>query len=382
MRGTHGAPSLHPVESSEDIAPRMTHRTSSVVRGRVAIVILNWNGSADTIECLESVFRLEHPDYRVVVCDNGSTDGSLGHLKSWAEGRLDPWTAPNNPLRSRSYPPVPKPIPYLQYDRIEAERGEVSDAREIPLVLIDNGTNLGFAGGNNVALRYLLARGDAEYVWLLNNDTVVAPAALTHLASRIGRHPGAGLCGSTLLYYHSPGTVQALGGATYNKWLGSAQQIHQFSPWRGPEQVDERAVERQLFGIQGASVLVTREFLERVGLLAEEYFLYFEEQDWAVRARRSGFQLVFSAASVVHHKEGASTGGSSRAPMEKSRLSDYHLIRSRLLFTRKFYPYALPSVYIGLVGTIFNRIRRRQRDRIPMLISLSLRALRSGGAGR
>lgn len=339
------------------------------------VVILNWNGWADTIECLESVFRSEYPALQVVVCDNGSTDGSLERIREWAEGKLDVMVPGEHPLRGFSFPPVPKPIAHVEYDRATAERGRGSQARgEPPLVLIRTGANLGYAGGNNVGMRYALARADVEHIWLLNNDTVVAPDALSRLVERLAAVPRAGMCGSTLRYYDAPAAVQTLGGFSYNRWLGTSRPLRP----DGRRRLDARAIERRLFGIQGASVLVTRTFLERVGLLAEEYFLYFEEQDWAVRARRAGCALAFAAASVVYHKEGSATGGRSRATKAKSTLSDYHLIRSRLLFTRKFYPYALPSVYFGLLGTAVNRIRRRQWNRIPMLVSVSLRALRSG----
>lgn len=125
---------------------------------KVYVIILNWNGWEDTIECLESVFRNIYPSYTVIVCDNGSHDGSLERIKLWAEGKLDVLVPSHNPLRPLSYPPVIKPIPYIEYYREDAEKGGINDGK-IPLVLIQTGGNLGFAGGNNVGLRYILARG-------------------------------------------------------------------------------------------------------------------------------------------------------------------------------------------------------------------------------
>ena len=90
---------------------------------KIAIIILNWNGWKDTIECLESVFRIDYPNYQVIVVDNNSPNNSMEYIKAWAEGNLDVWTKPDNPLRHLSNPPVPKPVPYVFYNKEEAEKG-------------------------------------------------------------------------------------------------------------------------------------------------------------------------------------------------------------------------------------------------------------------
>ena len=139
---------------------------------KVAIIILNWNGWKDTIECLESVFRNTYPNYQVIIVDNGSTDGSMGKIKKWAEGKQEILTPkPNHPLYHLSHPPVKKPIPYIYYTREEAEKGgnfkleekitkewqkqrklnskELNTTSSYPLIFIQTGENLGCAGGNN-----------------------------------------------------------------------------------------------------------------------------------------------------------------------------------------------------------------------------------------
>jgi GT2 family glycosyltransferase len=168
--------------------------------------------------------------------------------------------------------------------------------------------------------------------------------------------------------------VQALGGFRYNRWLGTSEMIGQNLPFGHPATVNAKSVERELFGVQGASMLVTTDFLRKVGLLEERYFLYFEEQDWAVRARRHGFGMCYAPDSIVYHREGASTGGRSVVADQKSRLADYYSIRSRILFTRTFFRYALPTVYLGLMGAAVNRLRRRQPDRVWMILKLALGA--------
>jgi GT2 family glycosyltransferase len=342
---------------------------------RVCICILNWNGWRDTVECLESVFRTDHPAYQVVVVDNGSEDGSLSRFRSWAEGASAFETQTPPELRHLVAPPVRKPIRYREFDRYRFESITSGNAPGDPMLLVRNETNLGFAGGINVGLRYVLRVGGFDYVWLLNNDTVVRPDALEHLVRRMEAEPRVGLCGSTLLFYDAPELVQALGGFRYNVWFGLARQIGQRARYAELSASELGQVERAMFGVQGASVLVSRRFLQDVGVLSEDHFLYFEEQDWAVRARRSGYVLGYSPASVVYHKEGRSTRNNSLSPATRSPQADYYQIQARLLFTRRFFPYALPTIYVGLLGVLLNRLRRRQYRRAHIIAGLALRSL-------
>ena len=296
---------------------------------RCAILLVNWNGWADTIECLESLFRLDHENFRVIICDNGSEDNSLALIKAWADGELDLLLSCGSPHKSLVSPPVHKKIPYVVYARQEAEVG--GDPTSDPhLVLIDNQENLGFAGGNNVGLRYLAARGDYDFVWLLNNDTVVAPDALNALVGRMAEKPAAGICGSTLLHYHKPERVQVCGGAYYCSWLGLPWHFGQLRDRDAPVSVE--LIEKLADYIVGASMLVSRAFIEQVGLMCEDYFLYYEEIDWAIRAR-GAFTLTYAADSYVYHKVGAAIG-TSTDPRKKTPICDYYAIRNRILLTR------------------------------------------------
>jgi len=205
-------------------------------------------------------------------------------------------------------------------------------------------------------------------VWLLNNDTVVRADALRQLIARMEQVPAAGMCGSPLLYYHMPDKVQAWGGCRYNRWLGTTRLLGAFSPADGA--VDAGRVESRLCFVSGASLLVSRTFLQQVGLMEEEYFLYFEEIDWAMRAR-GRYPLCYAPGSVVYHKEGGSIGSNSINPKEKSLSADYHGVRSRLVFTRRFFPWRLPFIYLGLLSVLVNRMRRGQWQRVGMILSLA-----------
>lgn len=348
-------------------------------RRRVYVAVLNWNGWTDTIECLESLARLSYPDVTIVVCDNGSTDGSVEMIADWAAGKLDVHVPADNPLRRLSFPPVPKPFPCELPDREDGRHGPAGDdAHRISprLVILESGENLGFGGGTNVALRYILERQDASYVWLLNNDTIVEPGALDAMVAAVEAAPLAEMCGSTVLSYSEPEVVQAAGGFRYNPWLGTSARL--LESRRAAELAGYRAdrLARLMYGIYGASVLVSRRFLEDVGPMCEQYFLYFEEQDWAVRARRRGIGMTVARNSIVYHKEGRSTGASSRS--KRSELSDYHSIRSRVLFTRRHYPYALPTVILGLVGVVARRVRRGQWNRMGLVVRAALSGAAAG----
>lgn len=303
--------------------------------GRVYIVLVNWNGWQDTIECLESVFRLNYPDFVVVVCDNASTDGSMEHIKAWAEGKVEV-KAGNPALAYLVEPNLPKPLPFVEYDRPTAERGG-DLATDVQLVLVNTGGNLGFAGGNNVGIRYAMARSDVNYVWLLNNDTVADPHSLSALTDRMGQTSGRGIVGSTLIFHAKPESVQAFGCASYSKRIGLAAPIG-CGRSIGDVPVNPADVEKKAAYVIGASMLVPRVFLEEVGLMAEDYFLYFEELDWAERGRKLGFSSFYAPLSVVYHKVGAAT---KKTPRSRGlSVSERCSYRNRLLVTKRFFPEA------------------------------------------
>jgi len=303
----------------------------------VHIIVLNWNGWQDTIECLESLLHLDYQDYTVLVCDNGSSDNSLQKIAEWAKCRVSAECV--NPQLSRLIsPPHPRPIPYHELTREEAETrcGNYG----APLILIRNAANLGFAGGNNVGLRYALRNSNCQYCWILNNDTVVEPDALSAMVHTMQQRPEVGLCGSLNLDYSNPKVVQAQGGRAYNRWTGRVSKVASCLV----EDLDSCPARMDF--ISGSSMLASRSFLEKVGLMDESYFLYFEELDWAMRAKAK-FALGYARESVIYHKEGASIG-TNQDRRKRSLLSEMYLTRNRVLFTRRFAPRALPTVLISV----------------------------------
>jgi GT2 family glycosyltransferase len=328
------------------------------------VIILNWNGWNDTIECLESVFRLNASSFSVVVCDNASTNESMNRIKDWARGELEAESA--NPQLSRlSSPPFPKPIDYIELTREQAESGAICSTAK--LILIQNGENLGFAAGNNVGLRYVLGDPDCGYFWMLNNDTVVEPDSLSAMVRVMQSRPGIGLCGSLNLSYYNPKQVQAEGGKPYCSWTA---RVHT-PPLRMADEMDSHAASMDF--VIGASMLASRAFLENVGLMEESYFLYFEELDWAMRAKGK-FELGYALESVIYHKEGATIGSNSDR-MKRSLLSEQFLTRSRVLFTKRFFPWALPSVLVTVCLAAGYRALRGDLERAKLMLKSMLLGL-------
>jgi GT2 family glycosyltransferase len=323
---------------------------------RVYIIILNWNGWRDTLFCLESVLRLDYKNLCVIVCDNGSTDDSVTHILSWAKVELARRTTARSLMSSM-----------VMVDSAVADRmpANLPDGN---LILLRNQENLGFAGGNNAGLKFALARGDFDYAWLLNNDTVVDPSSLTHLVEKMQSSRSVGICGSTLLYGHDPeGKVR---GAIYSKWFARTRLFVSLANAHAP--IDEDAYVRKIDYVVGAAMLVPKIFLEEIGLLSDEYFLYFEELDWMLRGRPNyGFALA--SRSIVYHKGGAATGAT---PITKSVTGEYYGTRSRILFTRKFYPYALPTVVLAILMSALTQVLRGRFKIAITIITGALDGLR------
>lgn len=347
-------------------------KASAVIRKngvRTCIVLVNYKNYLDTIECLESVLRSNIADYQIVVVDNNSGNDSLRHIVDWAENTNSVQVKPIEPLSYLFSTSLIKPIPYALYDKDFSEFTSIGDSG-CKLVLIQSKVNLGFSGGNNVAITCALKKNCFDYFWLLNNDTVVEPDTLTNLTAKADKYKAefkkVGIMGCKLFRYSAPDSFQAIGG-TYNKRLALMRHIGAFQKDNGQFDIEETVAKMDY--VIGASMFIPAGFISDVGLLDEQYFLYYEEIDWVIRGKSKGWAIGFCWDAKVYHKEGAATG-SSRFNGNATKLSDYFSIRNRILITRKFYKRYLPLVYMGFVVTMFNRVLRLQFDRIKMLLDI------------
>jgi GT2 family glycosyltransferase len=308
-----------------------------------AIVVLNWNGWRDTVECLESLFRSEYANFSVIVCDNGSTDGSLDRIRQWAEGEHATATISDRPhLFSQPFPDRSRIL-------IVADAALAGALPPRSLVLIANSSNLGFAGGNNVGARFALERG-AEFVWILNNDTVVEPNALRELVTCMQADPSIGICGTTILDYSTPDRIQTRGGFRYDPWCARCVPLI-------CDTDDNRALTDRMDYVSGASMFVSRSFIESAGMMEESYFLYFEELDWAIRGRGL-FRLGYCGEAKIYHKESKSIG--CNGARQHSLTAEYFGSRNRLRITRRFWPWHIPTVLASLILSIFYRLLCRR----------------------
>ena len=319
---------------------------------KVYIIILNYNGWQDTIECLESVLKSNYKNHQVIVVDNKSPNNSMDYLIKWAKGEIDLWLPDNNPLKHFSFPLEKKPIEYILYTKEGALNGgdiEKENKLENPIIFIQAGENRGFAAGNNIGIKYALAKNDFEYVWLLNNDTVIEKDTLKNLI-KYANDNDIGICGSVLKYYDDPNIIQAYGG-TVNKFFGTGKHI-----------LNKNQIEKKLDYIVGASFLINKRVIDKIGLLPEEYFLYYEDTDYSFSAKNNNFKLGITFNSIVYHKEGSSTGGN------KNEFIDVLSLRNRIKFHKKYLSGGI-GLWAGMMIAFFNRIKRGQIDRIWKLLS-------------
>jgi GT2 family glycosyltransferase len=292
----------------------------------VYIIILNWNGWTDTIECLDSVFRMTYPRFKVVVCDNNSRDGSMEHLRTWASNYMLVPSAMDSSLDGA--PPVPgtTTVTNVEYSRTEAEAGGQASDKHAQLVFIQTGANLGFAGGNNVGIRYARQHG-ADYILLLNNDTVVEPGMMEPLVECLTHQPRAGIAGSLICYADKPEHIW-FAGARADFGLGCFGHRH-VSMRREDVGLEPFTTDY----ITGCCMLIDAEVFNAIGMLDEQLFAYFEDVDFCMRARRKGFESLCIPKSVIWHKVSASTR-KGLVEGNTSPLKHYLMTRNRIITIR------------------------------------------------
>jgi GT2 family glycosyltransferase len=289
----------------------------------IYIITLNWNGWIDTIECLESIFRQGYTNYKVILCDNNSQDDSWQNIKAWADGRLDVLLSNDSPLHHLSFPSVLKPIPYVEYNRTEAETGINCTHEDIPLVLIQTGSNLGFTGGNNVGIGFALAN-NADYIWLLNYDTVISSDSLTEMVNVSEADQNIGVVGSKIYFANPTNLIWFAGAKFYRHFCQSVMigfgKLDDGQSW-------EKNVDAAF--ITGCSMLVKSEVFRKIGCLDDDYFFGMEDLDFGIRVNANDFKCIMSARSKIWHKVSTSTGGMD------SPIYTYYYLRNRLLLMKK-----------------------------------------------
>lgn len=278
----------------------------------VYVILVNYNNTNDSIECLASLMTIKNAEMNIIVVDNHSLLEQRRLLKS-----------------------------YIQ--------------KFSNIILIENNKNRGFSGGCNTALKELMQRGNYDYIWLLNNDTIVTPETLAPMIDIIQNNPLIGICGSQILDYADKNQVQSLGG-TINHFFSTTKHI------------TSAAKLSNLDYIIGASMLISKKCIESVGLLSEEYFLYYEDVDYSLRVKGERFSLAVSLDSIVYHKEGSASNSRQNHYAQKQFI-DLLQIQNRKVFARKF-GFNLLGLYLGIILAALNRVRRGKYKRSLRVLAL------------
>jgi len=222
----------------------------------VFIVIVNWNGRDITLDCLDSLSRISYTNVKALVVDNASTDGS-----------------------------------------VEAIRSKFRD-----VVVLKMSSNLKFAAGTNVGIRYGLEHG-ADMFLLLNNDTTVDREFLSRMVDRLRSVPSAGMVGSKIYYHNDPARIWFAGGKL-SMWTGTMRHI-------GIREMENGQYDasREIEYTTGCCILTSREMVEKVGMLDESFSMYTEDADWSMRVRQAGYSIMFEPEAKIWHKVSVSAGG-------------------------------------------------------------------------
>lgn len=241
---------------------------------KVSIIILNWNGKEDTLECLQSLYQISYPNYEIILVDNGSTDDSVEVFKE-------------------KYPEIK---------------------------LIQNNENLGFAEGNNIAIRYVLEILKPDYILLLNNDTVVDPDFLDELVQTAETDPNIGVLGPTIYDYKPPRSLQSTGSKILWNHGDAINLTYEADVKAGtPKEVD---------AVTGCALLTKSEVFKKIGGLNKNYFAYFEEIEWCVRARKAMYKIIYVPQGKIWHKGGATSS-------KITGFAVYHHTRNRFWFMKQ-----------------------------------------------
>jgi GT2 family glycosyltransferase len=268
-------------------------------------IVLSWNGREDTVSCLDALAKVSEPRVRVVCVDNGSTDGS-----------------------------------------VEAMRDHHPETH-----VIENGRNLGFAGGCNIGIRWALDQG-AEWVLLVNNDAVIAPDAIAEFAAAAKQCPKAGVLAGKLYHADRPYRVW-YAGQRFVAWLGYSGRH------RGEGRRDRPRYRRAAptDRANGALMAISRTAIESVGMLDEKLFAYVEDIDFSVRARSAGFEVLFVPAARAWHRVGASSAAAAH--------NIYYGTRNMVVVCERHWPLPrlLSQLRRGMILATFTAYALRQPNR-------------------
>lgn len=252
----------------------------------VCIIILNWNGLSNTLECIESIKKITYPSYKIIIVDNASTNNEAYLLRKNCSGDID---------------------------------------------ILLTAKNYGYTGGNNVGISYALEKYDPEYILILNNDIIVDPDFLTNMVNVAQTEEKIGIVGAKVYYHRYPNLIQGT-GAKVNMFFGTLRMIgnRKFDS-------DQYNFRRKSDWVLGCCMLIKRKVINKIGLFDEQYFCYWDEVDYCFRCRKAGYDVVYTPLARVWHKNPVKLKIWERTQNKNARsaIPYYYSTRNNFLFMRK-----------------------------------------------
>jgi GT2 family glycosyltransferase len=300
---------------------------------RVSIIILNWNGWVDTVECLESLYQIDYPFFDVVVVDNDSEDDSLVKIREYCQGDLlvdshfFTYNSLNKPIKITEITENELKTDSIKEEDFKTDTSEYTPNTQNELTLIKNSKNHGFAEGNNITIEYALGNLNPEYILLLNNDTVVEPNFLTNLVKVAEKDEKIGVLGPLIYYYDVDGrndVVANLGGKvdlSHYPGYYDLVEVNQVEDFHGP------LVECDW--ISGAALLMKTKEIP-INTLNSELFFGCEDIDLAIKLGKKGYKSVVVLNAHIWHKEGVSRQKRSSDSINRALME----IKSNLTFLK------------------------------------------------
>jgi GT2 family glycosyltransferase len=313
---------------------------------KIYVILVNYKQYENTIECVESLLKSVYKNFQIFIIDNSPDDISASELITWFNGT-------SNYVIKTAFERLVLPTELKPVKHIIINEAEICNQIFRENIVIVRSENHGFAAANNIVLNYMLNSADkSSYAWILNNDTVVEADTMLNLLNFYehgSNHKK--MLGAKLLYYSEPDLIQAVVGK-YNKLTGASYHLGEGEKDNG--QYNEYVTSEDDY-IVGASIFFPKRFIKDVGLMSEDYFLYFEDLDWSTMAKKIGYELGIQPTAKIYHKEGGTNKLINGAKVNND-MGGYYTLVNRVKFTRKWYKEYMFTVGLGVIYGIVKRI--------------------------
>ncbi len=292
------------------------------MNNRIGIVVLNYNNVHDTLHAVQSIIQAKNShNHTLVVVDNASTDDSWSTLNSTNT---------------------------FQTSVLDVHNSSKISLKNLPVVhLVQSFQNKGYAYGNNCGIKQCLLDSSIQFVWVLNNDIEIKSDCIIQIESALKKSNKSMklIWGTLLVNFDSKNTLQAIGGKYFPLWAKTKLLLPNLPLKHLQSELIEISSKQSNYFI-GASLIFSKLFLDEVGLFNEQYFLYAEEIDIFYRGRQKGFDKLMIEGAIVYHKEGSTTKSTNQLNNIRNTFIEFHNCRSKLIFTKNYYPTYYPIVYL------------------------------------